>query len=175
MTVTKSFDENQFLSLVRAVRDPDQIHTYKGQLGMLPVTLRKLTTGEWVIHNQSAIVDEVRTVDTTKLSSDIVDSLYQLSPSSVAWLVTGKAQWSQKPELKLWASLVKRPGVLDYVQNVVAGSVGISLEPDPTLRVGLQGPEATFDILSQHVGPPESIGEWTIATCPLPIKLPQQR
>jgi hypothetical protein len=170
VTVAPPFDEAAFWKAVKADRDPDAPGRYKADLNGFPVYAAKAADGVFAFASRTADLDglEARAgKGGPPLSADLRESVAKLSPASVAWAATGSADWANKPELKLWATLAKRPDALKQLAGATAAAVGVALEPDPKLRAAVRGDESIKQKLTDAVGEPTADGDWWTAERPI--------
>jgi hypothetical protein len=95
----------------------------------------------------------------------------RLSPASFVWLATDAENWADKPALKLGL----KKDQLERLARGRAAAVGVSLEPDPVLRVAVRAKDAaTADeargVLRERLGGAGGEGEWATAETPLDPK-----
>jgi len=123
---------------------PSGATRYKVDLGGLPTELQILDAKVYVFANNGSDLDSAtkRDAGSGHLPNGLRDSMKQLSPASLAWLVTDSEEWSKKPIVKLAASLVKQEDLSGRLKDFRATAIGVSLEPALGISINLRGAEA---------------------------------
>ncbi len=80
------------------------------------------------------------------LPAGLRDTLGQLSPSAFAWVAADAADWTDKPAVKAAVLILKRPELLERLKLVRSAAVGLSLEPELTVKATVKaaGDEAAL-------------------------------
>jgi hypothetical protein len=115
---------------------------YKASLGGLPVQFLRAAPTTYVFATEPKDLDgldQPRPTNGDHFRPALWDQLMnRLSPASFAWVAAaGEATWSELPSVKLLAKFAKREDLLPVVATGRAGSIGLSFEPDPVLRVAV--------------------------------------
>ena len=101
----------------------------------------------------------------------------QLSPASFAWVVAaGNDRWIDLPSIQALAKIVlKREDLLPLFSAGRVGVIGLSLEPDPVLRVVVKTDDARAvgDWFARRWADERTTvepgDEWAIVTTPCPL------
>jgi hypothetical protein len=158
-------DEDAVLHAVGAERVSGGDHPrYRATVGGVPVHALRVSPTVYVFatepkdldgvgQNRPAKGDQLRPVLREVITN-------RLSPASFAWVVAaGDDRWVELPFAKLVATFFKREDLLTRFAAGRAAAVGLSLEPDPWLRVAVQAADerAVADWFGQQLA-----GEGTV-------------
>jgi hypothetical protein len=174
-------DEDAVLKAVGAERVSGGDHPrYKATVGGVPVHALRVSPTVYVFatepkdldavgQNRPAMGDQLRPVLREAMMN-------RLSPASFAWAVAvGDDRWVDLPSVKLLASIFKRDDLLTRFATGRAVAAGLSLEPDPWLRVAVQAADerVVANWFGQQLAGEGTVVEmgdgWASAATPVPL------
>jgi len=175
-------NEDAVLKAVGAERVSGGDHPrYKATVGGFPVHAVRVSPTVYVFATEPKDLDgleHARPVMAEHLRPPLREAMTsRLSPASFAWAVAvGDDRWTELPSVKLLASILKREDLLTRFAAGRAAAVGLSLEPDPWLRVAVQTADdrAAADWVGQQWAGEGTVVEtgdgWATAATPCPLQ-----
>ena len=91
-----------------------------------------------------AFVDKPQAAGGGQLPKELREAMTnRVSPASFAWIATDSTNWFEKPGVQLAKSLPEWKSRIDKLKSLRALAGGLSLEPEPEIRLGARWAEAT--------------------------------
>lgn len=171
-------DEDEFLRRLRAEKKPVAGRPVYTVTAGFPLVMTKVDPTTYLFgltDTDLKAADAPHPPGGGHLPVDLRESLTaRLSPASFAWVATASEKWAEKPVLKL---ALKAPQLVPLTQ-IRAAAVGVSLEPDPVLKVALKPADADARgwvraEIGGRVGELASIndaGDWVTVETPVDLR-----
>ena len=137
-------DEERFFESLKANQFTSRSGNsyYKTLLWNFPMTMDKVSETRY---NFATRIEDLATTprtDLTHLSQGVRASLEQLSPASVAWVVTDYRDWQEQPSVKALRRLQNDDELFREWNNIRALALSLSFEPEPTATIAVRGFDA---------------------------------
>lgn len=140
-------DESKFLAQLRAEKNSQQskggrtVYSISNSLLMTAVDERTYLFGFGEV--DLAFFDKPQATGGSHLPKELREALTnRISPASFAWIATDSTNWSDKPGVQLAKSLPEWKPRFEKLKSLRAVAGGLSLEPEPELRLGTRWDDA---------------------------------
>lgn len=140
-------DESKFFAQLRAEKNSQQskggrtVYSISNALVMTAVDERTYLFGFG--EADLAFLGKPQAAGGAHLPKELRDSMTnRISPASFAWIATDSTNWSDKPSVQLAKSLPDWKSMFEKLKSLRAVAAGISLEPEPELRLGTRWNDA---------------------------------
>lgn len=142
-------DESRFLAQLRAEKNSQQskfgrtVYSVPLRLPLLMTILDETTVLFGISSDDLAAFEKPHPLGGGHLLKDLRDAMTsRISPASFAWIATDSSTWWEKPAGKFALQIPDWKSKAEQLRPIRALAAGISLEPEPELRLGIRCADA---------------------------------